>query len=218
LELAVWGSDHNENITAIPEGAELISSGMTASSEYNKSGLSETQKKDIADMKYGFSAIGVETLDRSISYACNGLWSDAKRLSCTFDSNKYDINGNVAEDGAYEALFTYNFGNKVTLDAIGYMSGNLSGFPQAHDVYVSNDGVNWLKIGTACQNRAGGDGIKNVTAKPQDTNGSTSGACVMFDMGGVSAQYVRLAVITGLTVESAYDINTLEVAGYGKKN
>ena len=219
LELAVWGNDHNVNLSAIPEGSELISSGMTASSEYSATGLSEAQKNDLKDMtKYDFTAIGFETTARSISSACNGSWSDFKRLSVTFDENKYDIRGNIAEDGAYEALLTYNFGKKVTLDAIGYMSGDLNGFPQAHDVYISNDGENWIKVGTACQNKAGGDTVKSVTDKPLDSSGTAASACAMFDMGGVTAQYVRVGVITGLTVQSNYDINTYELAVYGNKN
>ncbi|MBQ8380598.1 MAG: hypothetical protein IJY18_01765 [Clostridia bacterium] len=219
LELAFWGSDHNVNLSDIPEGSELISVGMTASAEYSATGLSDAQKSDLKDMtKYDFTAIGFETAERSISGACNGSWSDKKRLSVTFDENKYDIEGNIAEDGAYEALLTYNFGEKVTLDAIGYMSGNLGGIAQAHDVYISNDGVNWIKVGTACQNRAGGDTVKDVTNKPLDSSGAAASACAMFDMGGVTAQYVRVGVITGLTVTSDYDINTYEIAVYGKKN
>ena len=98
------------------------------------------------------------------------------------------------------------------------MSGNLGGIAQAHDVYISNDGVNWIKVGTACQNRAGGDTVKDVTNKPLDSSGAAASACAMFDMGGVTAQYVRVGVITGLTVTSDYDINTYEIAVYGKKN
>ena len=42
---------------------------------------------------------------------------------------------------------------------------------------------------------------------------------VMFDMGGIKAQYVRVAIADGMS-DSAYptkDMNTFELAVYGKK-
>ncbi|MFX7845013.1 discoidin domain-containing protein, partial [Acinetobacter baumannii] len=54
----------------------------------------------------------------------------------------------------YVGLITLNFGSKKTFDAIGYYSGNLEGFPQAADVYVSDDGVNWTLVPSASYNAA----------------------------------------------------------------
>ncbi len=40
----------------------------------------------------------------------------------------------------------------------------------------------------------------------------------MFDMGGVQARYVRVAITEGMTVTtSTNDLNTYELAVYGKR-
>ena len=133
---------------------------------------------------------------------------------------RYDISGNETADGKYECLITYNFGEKVTLDAIGYMSGDLNGFAQNQEVWISNDGVNWTKVSIAGFNRAGGDEIASVSNKPIDKDGAgkASAECAMFDMGGVKAQYVRVAIIDGMAAKYAKDLNTYELAVYGKKS
>ena len=219
LELAVFGKDYNSYLSAPTEGSELISTGLTSYSGYNTDGLTDEDKAALADMsKYGLTAVGFATLDRAIGYANNGIWSDAKRLSATFDTNKYDLNGNVSESGEFEALITYDFGQTVTVDAIGYMSGDLNGFPQNQRVYISNDGVNWIEVGTAAFNRAGGDTIAGCSTKLADSKGKTSGQCVLFDMGGVQARYVRIGIINGMADTYALDINTLEVVVLGKKS
>lgn len=220
LELAVWGRAENSYLSEMPEGSELISKGLTASSEYSTTGLSGAQKTDIADMtKYGMTMIGVNSMARSIKYGCDGVWSGTQRLNAVFeDGVKYDINGNKAEDGKYEALITYNFGKKVTMDAIGYMSGNFDGIAQCQEVWVSSDGVNWIKITTACYDRTSGDTFASVSNKPIDKDGAgkASAECVMFDMGGISAQYVRVAIVEGMTLStSSNDLNTYELAVYG---
>ncbi len=222
LELAVWGRAENSYLSEMPEGSELISKGLTASSEYSTTGLSDAQKTDIADMtKYGMTMIGVNSMARSIKYGCDGVWSGTQRLNAVFeDGVKYDINGNKAENGKYEALITYNFGKKVTMDAIGYMSGNFDGIAQCQEVWVSSDGVNWIKITTACYDRTSGDTFASVSNKPIDKDGAgkASAECVMFDMGGISAQYVRVAIIDGMDASYANDLNTYELAVYGKKD
>jgi len=227
LELAVWGNAENSYLADLPEGVELISKGLTASEEFSTTELTAEQKADIANMaKYGMTLIGAKTLERSIKYACDGVWSGTNRLSAVFydgeeTPTRYDINGNEAADGKYECLITYNFGEKVTLNAIGYMSGDLNGFAQNQEVWVSDDGINWIKVTTACFNRAGGDTIASVANKPidKDGTGKASGQCVMFDMGGVKAQYVRVAIIDGMS-DTKYDkdLNTYELAVYGKKD
>ena len=225
LELAVWGRAENSYLSAIPEDSDLISTGLTASEEYSTTGLTEEQQKDIADMsKYGMTLIGAHKMERSISYGNNGSWSDKQRLNVIFHDDgvdvvkRYDINGNEVTDGKYECLITYNFGEKVTLDAIGYMSGNLDGIAQNQEVWVSNDGINWIKITTCSYDRTSGDVIENVSNIPKDTAGKTSTACIMFDMGGIQAQYVRVAIIEGMTsTTSSNDLNTYELAVYGKR-
>ena len=231
LELAVWGKGSNVNITELPEGSENLTTGLTASKEYSATvdgalaELTEAQRADIADMsKYGMTLIGAKTLERSVQVACDGVWSGTKRLTVLFydegdDVKRYSVDGKESPDGKYECLITYNFGEKVTLDAIGYMSGSMDGFAQCQDVYVSNDGENWIKIVTACYDRTSGDVLSSVSNKPADSAGKTSSQCVMFDMGGIKAQYVRVAIVDGMS-DSAYptkDMNTFELAVYGKK-
>ena len=232
LELAVWGKVEPRTISELPEDSVLISQGLTASEEFSATvdgvlaELTAEQKVDIADMtKYGLTMIGAKTLARSIKYACDGVWSGTNRLTATFYDDgenvvKYDINGNVSENGKYEALLTYNFGEKVTLDAIGYMSGDLNGFAQAQEVWVSDDGINWTRVISAGYNRVAGDLLESVSNKPidKDGTGKTSGQCVMFDMGGVQAQYVRVGIVEGMTMTtSSNDLNTYELAVYGKR-
>lgn len=235
LEIAVWGKAENGNLAALPEDSVLLSKGLTASEEFSATvdealaELTADQKADIADMsKYGMTLIGAKTLERSIKYACDGVWSGNNRLSAVFYDDeatpiKYDILGKEAADGKYECLITYNFGEKVTVDAIGYMSGDLNGFAQNQEVWVSNDGMNWTKVSIAGFNRAGGDEIASVSNKPIDNKedgglGKASGQCVMFDMGGIKAQYVRVAIIDGMATKYAKDLNTYELAVYGKKD
>ena len=226
LELAVWGNAQNSLLTEISADSELISKGLTASEEYNSTELTAAQKVDIADMtKYGLTFIGAKSMARSIKYGCDGVWSGSNRLNAKFydegeNAVKYDINGNVAEDGKYEALITYNFGSKVTFDAIGYMSGNFDGIPQSQEVWVSDDGVHWIKVTTAGYDKTAGDTLVSVTNKPidKDGTGKASGECVMFDMGGIKAQYVRVAIVDGMAESYSDDLNTYELAVYGKKN
>jgi hypothetical protein len=75
-----------------------------------------------------------------------------------------------------------------------------------------------IEVGTAAFNRAGGDTIAGCTTKLADSKGKTSGQCVLFDMGGVEARYVRIGVINGMADTYALDINTLEVVVLGKKS
>ena len=107
------------------------------------------------------------------------------------------------------------------MDAICYMSGNFDGIAQCQEVWVSSDGVNWIKITTACYDRTSGDTFASVSNKPIDKDGAgkASAECVMFDMGGISAQYVRVAIVEGMTLStSSNDLNTYELAVYGKKD
>ncbi len=106
----------------------------------------------------------------------------------------------------------------MTLDAIGYMSGNFDGIAQNQEVWVSNDGVNWIKIVTCSYDRTSGDELASVSNIPTDKSGKLVDACVMFDMGGIKAQYVRVAIIDGMASSYANDLNTYELAVYGKKD
>ena len=156
---------------------------------------------------------------REASVACDGIWSSGKRLSFYFDGGDYAIDGWQAQDEKYSALITYNFGQIVTMDAIGYLSGNMNGFGRAQDVYVSNDGIVWTKIESACfdvDSLADGESYINLGKILPDKNGNTSSAFVLFDMGGVQAKYVRVGIVTGITT-AELDMNTLELVVYGTK-
>ena len=65
--------------------------------------------------------------------------------------------------------------------------------------------------------------LSSVSNKPIDSkddggSGKASAECVMFDMGGLKAQYVRVAIIEGMADSYAKDLNTYELAVFGKEN
>jgi len=213
------------NLDKIPS-SKLISvgikgdNGKLCSPAVSSSRLTEKQINDLADITYGISIIGVKDLHRSLDKANNGIWSGGKaqRLSFHFNGKHYGIGGNEDENEKYSALITFNFGKTVTLDAIGYMSGSMDGFAQAQDVFISEDGVTWAKVESACYDaislKSSGSALKKI-ASPKDKSGKTASACTMFDMGGVRAKYVRVGIITGVVVND-WDTNTYELAIYGK--
>lgn len=198
-----------------------------ASKEYSTTGLSDAQKADIADIGYGVSVIGIEKMDSSskgyttaIENLVNGHWGSSMMANFTFDDKTYNINGEVDENSDYSCLITLNFGSKHRFDALGFSSGNLKGFPAVAEVYVSDDGVNWTKVPTACWDHINGTKLVNCGNTPADPwNGNTAGATCLFDMAGVSGQYVRIGVIIGRSDEAAnYNtINTREILVYGEK-
>ena len=106
------------------------------------------------------------------------------------------------------------------------MSGNLDGFAQAQDVYISNDGISWVAITSASYDavvlKAEGGSLVNASTRPTDGSGNTANTFVLFDMnskdGGVYAKYVRVAIKTGVTASNkSYDINTFELCVFGSK-
>ena len=136
-----------------------------ASTEYSDTALTNTQKADIADIGYGVSVIGIDHMDSSkkgtntsvnagtftsVGNLINGHWGESYMAAIVFDDAKYNVNGEKSSDGKYTSLITLNFGQERKFDAIGYFSGNTEGFPQAQDVFVSDDGENWTKVEKAC--------------------------------------------------------------------
>ena len=114
---------------------------------------------------------------------------------------------------------------QVNITAIGYMSGTMGGFAQEQEVWISNDGVSWAVVPSASYNAAMGAALKSVSTLPADKNGDTPGVCALFDMnsatGGVTAQYIRVAIRQGAASDAgayAGGLNTLELAVYGKAN
>ena len=197
-----------------------------ASLEYSASGLSEAQKADIADIGYGVSVIGIEKMDSSakgyttaIENLVNGHWGTSYMACFEFDDKKYNISGGTDGNAIYTGLITLNFGSKHRFDAIGFASGSLEGFPGVAEVYVSDDGVNWTRVPTACWNNVNGTALVNCGTSPKDPwNGNTAKVTCLFDMEGVSGQYIRIGVVVGRNdEESKYNtINTREILVYGE--
>ncbi len=137
-----------------------------------------------------------------------------------FDSNRYGVDGVVKEDGKYTSLITLNFGKVVNFDAIGYFSGNLLGFPQEQDVFVSSDGSNWTKVPEASYN-ASKIQLKSVdTNSLQDPwNGNVATSLAAFSMNSTSGKYIRVGVIRGGVIDGnttgLEEINTRELVVYG---
>ena len=208
-----------------------------ASDEANAKSLTDAQKADIADIGYGVSIIGISHMDSSkkgtINTATdagitnstinlvNGHWGSSFMAAIFFDADTYNIKGEKDASSPYTGLITLNFGTVKTFDAIGYTSGSLQGFAQAQDVYVSDDGVNWTKITTACYNTDNISLSSINTSKTLDPwNNNEPTVEVLFDMGGVSGKYIRIGIISGGDIDSnttnLEEINTREIMVYGK--
>lgn len=208
-----------------------------ASDEANAKSLTDAQKADIADIGYGVSIIGVSHMDsskkgtvntsttagvtNSTINLVNGHWGASYMAAIFFDADTYNIKGEKDASSPYTGLITLNFGTVKTFDAIGYTSGSLQGFAQAQDVYVSDDGINWTKVTTACYDTNNISLASIDTSKTLDPwNNNKPTVEVLFDMGGVSGKYIRIGIIRGGDVDSnktgLEEINTREIMVYGK--
>lgn len=208
-----------------------------ASVEYSATALTDAQKADIADRNYGVSVIGIEYMDSSktgtdvttaagkmtsVGNLVNGHWGSSYMAAMFFDRNRYNVNGNTDVSAPYTALITLNFGKVMTFDAIGYFSGSLKGFAQAQDVYVSDNGEDWVKVEPACYDAkqtalASLDGA----AFPDPWNQNKPTVFTAFSMGGASGKYIRIGIIKGGEVSSnntgLMEINTREIAVFGSE-
>ena len=234
-----------KNLTSIPK-SELISvlkggtypngksfsgilgtKGAVASLEYSTTGLTDAQKADIADIGYGVSVIGIEKMDSSskgyttaIENLVNGHWGSSFMACFQFDDKTYNIKGEVDANSNYSCLITLNFGSKHKFDAFGFSSGSLEGFPGVAEVFVSDDGVNWTRVPSACWDNVTGTKLVNAGTTPGDPwNSNTSKVTCLFDMEGVSGQYIRVGIVVGRNdAENKYNtINTREILVYGEK-
>ncbi|MGM9642709.1 MAG: discoidin domain-containing protein, partial [Eubacteriales bacterium] len=198
-----------------------------ASTKYSTTGLSAEDKADIADIGYGVSVIGIEKMfsdskgyTTAVENLVNGHWGSSLMACFEFDGNHYNIKGELDENSDYTGLITLNFGSKHKFDAIGFSSGSLKGFPGVAEVYVSDDGVNWTLVPTACWDNVNGKTLVSCGETPADPwNGNTGKVTCLFDMDGVSGQYVRIGIIIGRNDEEVkYNtINTREILVYGEK-
>ncbi len=196
-------------------------------------GLTDAEKKDLADIRYGLSVIGMSHLDlpkyeattesggsmqtTSLINLLNGHYGSSFTANIHFDDKTYNVNGEEDASSPYTALFTLNFGSAKTFEAIGYSSGNLKGFPQAQDVYVSDDGVNWTLVPSACFDTelapVASISDKSGTRDPWYNNEPKQE--VLFSMENVSGKYIRIAVKRGADVDY-HGINTREILVFGK--
>ena len=219
-----------KNLTAFPKTALITgikgTKNAIASKKYSTTGLSASDKADIADMGYGVSVIGIHKMSSSskgyttaVENLLNGLWSSSLMANFEFDSEKYNIKGEVDAKSKYTGLITVNLGSKHKIDALGFASGSLKGFPGVAEVYVSLDGVNWTIVPTACWDNVNGTALKSCGKMSADPNGSTSTVTCLFDMGDVEAQYIRIGVVVGRNDSENYynTINTRELLIFGEK-
>lgn len=198
-----------------------------ASTEYSTTGLTDAQKADIADIGYGVSVIGIEKMDSSakgyttaVENLVNGHWGSSFMANFIFDDKTYNIKGEVDANSPYSCLITLNFGSKHKFDAFGFSSGSLEGFPGVAEVFISDDGINWTRVPSACWDNVNGTKLVNAGTTPGDPwNNNTSKVTCLFDMGGVSGQYIRVGVVVGRNdAENKYNtINTREILVYGEK-
>jgi len=210
---------------------------LIAATEYGARDLTEAQKADIADIGYGVSVIGMRSIradkkgsTTAVENLVNGHWGTSFMAAMFFDDQLYDIHGNVTTGDGFTGLITLNFGEKRTFDAIGYFSGSLEGFPQVQEVYVSDDGVSWTQVESACYDAIAmareGKKLVSVAGKPADPwNDNTAAERCLFDMGGVSGKYIRIGIRIGgdvdsvsleqLPAQSPQCINTREIVVYG---
>ena len=87
-------------------------------------------------------------------------------------------------------------------------------------MFISDDGINWTRVPSACWDNVNGTKLVNAGTTPGDPwNNNTSKVTCLFDMGGVSGQYIRVGVVVGRNdAENKYNtINTREILVYGEK-
>lgn len=229
-----YKNDASKTFSGIRGDLDKIASEYAATSA-NK--LTDDQKADLANMGYGVSVIGISHMDstkagayntsttagttHSIKNLVNGHWGKSYMAAIFFDKDTYNVKGEKDASAPYTGLITLNFGAVKTFDAIGYTSGSLQGFAQAQDVFVSEDGVNWTKVASACYDVTATPLTSLDTASTLDPwNNNKPTVEVLFNMGGVSGKYIRIGIIRGGDIDSnttgLQEINTREIMVYGK--
>lgn len=226
--------DPTKTFSGIRGDLDKIASDYAATSAAK---LNDTQKADLANIGYGVSIIGISHMDstkagayntsttagttHSVKNLVNGHWGKSYMAAIFFDKDTYNVKGEKDASAPYTGLITLNFGAVKTFDAIGYTSGSLQGFAQAQDVFVSDDGVNWTKVPSACYDVAATPLTSLDTSSTLDPwNNNKPTVEVLFNMGGVSGKYIRIGIIRGGIIESnstgLQEINTREIMVYGK--
>jgi len=206
--------------------------GIVASSAYSETALTDAQKADIADVGYGISVIGIEKMYKASSYdwttsianAIDGDWSGSRSVArMHFGDTRYDVDGNAAEDGKYQALITLNFGARNRFEAIGFFSANLGLIPGICEVFVSDDAKEWTRVPSASWNGITGVTFTDLGGTTTDfATGKTAKSGALFSMNNATGQYIRVGVIRGsYTISDIYAdskyINPRELVVYGQR-
>ena len=214
------------NLTAAPF---MSKSMLNPGTQWNDAAnaIGDLELADIANhLKYGFSVIGMSNLERGVGAAVDGVWAKGdygdtnvtqfattkqKGAFSWISSGKlYNVNGEAATEGktaadgyVYQIMFTCNFGKVANLDSFAFAYPNTTGigYPQAADVYVSDDGVNWTLVGyydRVAKRMAGGD-YENISGAllgkdAADATMSETHLFTNFDLPeNTSAQFLRIA-------------------------
>lgn len=201
----------------------LGTKGAVASTQVSPSALSDAAKADIADIGYGVSVIGIEKMfiqssgyHTALENLIDGHWGFPEVSNFKFDSNTYNVQGEIDPNGDFTGLITLNFGSIHRFDAIGFVDG----VPGAAAVYVSNDGINWTVVPTACWDEANGARVATCGVAPTDLcNHNAQVNAYLFDMEDVLGQYIRIGIINEQSelVSNYSDFCTREILVYGEK-
>ena len=144
-----------EAIASTPDTAKNIAVGLSSSS-YSGNLDTESKVTDVANhYSYGISIIGAKWLEGPASRTVDGIWASGSALKLTPDGNYYNYLGEsnaVGGDGyLYTAIITLNFGMRMNMDAIGFVTGTggAMGYPASADIYVSDTGADddWKLVG-----------------------------------------------------------------------
>ncbi|MBE6641068.1 MAG: discoidin domain-containing protein [Ruminococcaceae bacterium] len=196
-------------------------------------GLTAAQKADIGDTRYGVSAIGLSHMkltkylingdtankveSTSLMNLVNGHYGSSYLAELYFDNKTYNVKGEEDASAPYTALITLNFGSVREFEAMGYSSSNMRVIPQAQDVYVSEDGVSWTKVESACYD------TRTLTLYPIEEkssvkdpwNNNTPLYETLFGMGGAKGKYIRIGIIRGANADYT-GVNIRELMVFGK--
>ena len=202
-------------------------------------GLSTTTKNsgkdvvDAADISYGFSMIGAQTLYNSIAKAVDKTWTAyGNAIAYKPTWSFYDVTGkNVSETNSeatpYTALYTFNFGERKDIDKLGFIAQNANMIPQTADIYISNDGQEWDLIAyyDRLQMRTAGDIVfTKISTDGLNWGGDADASAakghgerlVVFELDNHAAQYVRIATTAYNGVSNSdFKADSRYVAGSG---
>lgn len=174
--------------------------------------------------------MGFSSIKWHLGNAVDGKWASGS-YNYTTSGKLYNKQGQTAptdgtadtnadQDYRYLFMYTYNFGVKQRVEAVGYIMANSWQMPMSADIYVSNDGNTWDLVGYYDRNEDRCDARNSAATKNADQYVNISASEVWKDSAGanlangrlyffplqeaVDARYVRIAATTGF---GAYDSN-----------